>query len=168
MTGWLLSAKIMKLKSTTATTIRKLEIKLNLKKNFKTFSYFTNYVHLGNKNENKSKNLCQHHFLFFFSLLIFTLNQFVNKNGENVRHVSHPVHMLNKKVSQFIQTRNASMLRNGLTLFHFTTYNHLRSKLKAVHFFLFSKFIFRCREKCLKSPLKHSKMNDTKKSGNII
>lgn len=55
------------------------------------------------------------------------------------------------------------MLRNGLTLFHFTTYNHLRSKLKAVHFFLFSKFIFRCREKCLKSPLKHSKMNDTKK-----
>lgn len=71
MTGWLLSAKIMKLKSTTATTIRKLEIKLNLKKkkNFKTFSYFTNYVHLGNKNENKSKNLCQHHFLFFFFFL---------------------------------------------------------------------------------------------------
>lgn len=35
MTGWLLSAKIMKLKSTTATTIRKLEIKLNLKKTLK-------------------------------------------------------------------------------------------------------------------------------------
>lgn len=167
MTGWLLSAKIMKLKSTTATTIRKLEIKLNLKKTLKHSLILQIMFTWVIKMKTKVKTFVSTIF-FFFSLLIFTLNQFVNKNGENVRHVSHPVHMLNKKVSQFIQTRNASMLRNGLTLFHFTTYNHLRSKLKAVHFFLFSKFIFRCREKCLKSPLKHSKMNDTKKSGNII
>lgn len=74
-TGWLLLANSWnKIKNslTTVTTIRKLELKLKHKK-LKTFSYFTNYVHFGNKNENKSKNLCQHHFLGGFCILHFSL-----------------------------------------------------------------------------------------------
>lgn len=64
------------------------------------FSYFTNYVHLGNKNENKRKTFVSTIFCFVFN---FQLIQFFNDWGKTSDMLRSPSTCLQKQIIQFSQ-----------------------------------------------------------------